>query len=99
LTFAECQTLLRKGRGQWAPVQDAWEIANDEALIANGRIADIVDAEGHPQKLVANPVTFDDDRANLERAPQFAEHTDAVLRELGIDDDRLIELKIAGAIT
>ena len=99
LTFAECQTLLRKGRGQWAPVQDAWEIANDEALTANGRIAEIVDAEGHPQKLVASPVKFDDDRANLARAPQFAEHTDDVLRELGIDDDRLIELKIAGAIT
>jgi crotonobetainyl-CoA:carnitine CoA-transferase CaiB-like acyl-CoA transferase len=99
LTFAECQTLLRKGRGQWAPVQDAWEIANDEALTANGRIAEIVDADGHPQKLVANPVKFDDDRASLARAPQFAEHTDGVLRELGIDDDRLIELKIAGAIT
>lgn len=99
LTFAECQALLRKGRGQWAPVQDAWEIANDEALTANGRIAEIVDAEGHPQKLVANPVKFDDDLESLARAPQFAEHTDAVLRELGVDDDRLIELKIAGAIT
>jgi crotonobetainyl-CoA:carnitine CoA-transferase CaiB-like acyl-CoA transferase len=99
LTFAECQALLRKGRGQWAPVQEAWEIANDEALTANGRIAEIVDAEGHPQKLVANPVKFDDDPASLARAPQFAEHTDGVLRELGIDDDRLIELKIAGAIT
>jgi crotonobetainyl-CoA:carnitine CoA-transferase CaiB-like acyl-CoA transferase len=99
LTFAECQTLLRKGRGQWAPVQDAWEIANDEALSANGRIAEIVDAEGHPQKLVANPVKFDGDPARLTRAPQFAEHTDGVLHELGIDDDRLIELKIAGAIT
>jgi crotonobetainyl-CoA:carnitine CoA-transferase CaiB-like acyl-CoA transferase len=99
LSFAECQALLRKGRGQWAPVQDAWEIANDEALTANGRIAEIVDADGHPQKLVASPVQFDDDPASLTRAPQFAEHTDAVLRELGIDDDRLIELKIAGAIT
>jgi crotonobetainyl-CoA:carnitine CoA-transferase CaiB-like acyl-CoA transferase len=99
LTFAECQALLRKGKGQWAPVQDAWEIANDEALTANGRIAEIVDAEGHPQKLVASPVKFDDDPASLARAPQFAEHTDGVLRELGIDDDRLIELKIAGAIT
>jgi crotonobetainyl-CoA:carnitine CoA-transferase CaiB-like acyl-CoA transferase len=99
LTFAECQASLRKGRGQWAPVQDAWEIANDEALTANGRIAEIIDAEGHPQKLVANPVKFDDDPASLARAPQFAEHTDGVLRELGIDDDRLIELKIAGAIT
>jgi len=99
LTFTECQALLRKGRGQWAPVQDAWDIANDEALTANGRIAEIVDAEGRSQKLVASPVKFDDDPVTLTRAPQFAEHTDSVLRELGIDDDRLIELKIAGAIT
>ena len=48
---------------------------------------------------MASPVNFDDDPSKLERAPQFAEHTDEVLRELGVDDDRLIELKIAGAIT
>jgi crotonobetainyl-CoA:carnitine CoA-transferase CaiB-like acyl-CoA transferase len=99
LSFAQCQDVLRKGTGQWAPVQDAWEMANDEALIANGRIASIVDAEGNPQRLVASPVKFDDDPGALERAPQFAEHTDDVLRELGVDDERLIELKIAGAIT
>jgi crotonobetainyl-CoA:carnitine CoA-transferase CaiB-like acyl-CoA transferase len=90
LTYSECQ---------WAPVQDAWELANDEALIANGRIADIVDAEGNSQKLVASPVKFDDEPVTMSRAPQFAEHTDDVLRELGLSDDRLIELKIAGAIT
>jgi crotonobetainyl-CoA:carnitine CoA-transferase CaiB-like acyl-CoA transferase len=99
LSFAECQAALSRGTGQWAPVQDAWELAHDEDLIANGRIADIVDAEGHPQRLVASPVKFDDEPSALVRAPQFAEHTDEVLRELGLDDDRLIELKIAGAIT
>jgi crotonobetainyl-CoA:carnitine CoA-transferase CaiB-like acyl-CoA transferase len=99
LSFAECKELLSKGTGQWAPVQDAWEIANDQDLIANGRIANVVDAEGNPQRLVANPVKFDDDPAALGRGPQFAEHTDDVLRDLGLDDERLIELKIAGAIT
>jgi crotonobetainyl-CoA:carnitine CoA-transferase CaiB-like acyl-CoA transferase len=99
LSFSECKAVLSRGTGQWAPVQDAWEMAHDEALTANGRIANIVDAEGNPQQLVASPVKFDDDRAELGRAPQFAEHTDDVLRELGMDDDRLIELKIAGAIT
>jgi crotonobetainyl-CoA:carnitine CoA-transferase CaiB-like acyl-CoA transferase len=99
LTFAECKEVLSRGTGQWAPVQDAWELANDEGLTANGRIAKIVDVEGNSQRLVASPVRFDDDSATLERAPQFAEHTDAVLRELGVDDERLIELKIAGAIT
>lgn len=99
LSFAECKTVLSKGTGQWAPVQDAWEMANDEGLTANGLIADVVDAEGNPQRLVASPVVFDGSPADLERAPQFAEHTDDVLRELGADDDHLIELKIAGAIT
>jgi crotonobetainyl-CoA:carnitine CoA-transferase CaiB-like acyl-CoA transferase len=99
LSFAECKAVLSKGTGQWAPVQDAWEMANDQDLIANGRIANILDAEGNPQRLVASPVKFDDDPVELGRAPQFAEHTDDVLRELGLDDERLIELKIAGAIT
>jgi crotonobetainyl-CoA:carnitine CoA-transferase CaiB-like acyl-CoA transferase len=99
LSFADCKAVLSQGTGQWAPVQDAWEMANDSDLIANGRIANILDAEGNPQRLVANPVKFDDDPAELGRAPQFAEHTDDVLRDLGLDDERLIELKIAGAIT
>jgi crotonobetainyl-CoA:carnitine CoA-transferase CaiB-like acyl-CoA transferase len=98
-TFDECKALLSRCGGNWAPVQDAWEVANDESLIANGRIADIVDAHGNPQKLVANPVKFDEGVPRLTRAPQFAEHTDEVLRELGLNDDELLDLKLDGAIT
>ncbi|MDV3124553.1 CoA transferase [Mycobacterium sp. 21AC1] len=98
-TFDECKHLLNLSGGQWAPVQDAWEAANDESLIANGRIADVVDAQGNKQRLVANPVKFDEAGAHLARAPMFAEHTDEVLRELGFCDHDLIELKIEGAIT
>ncbi|MFT4041756.1 MAG: CoA transferase [Gordonia sp. (in: high G+C Gram-positive bacteria)] len=86
-------------RGQWAVVQDAWEIGTDEALVANGRIAEVIDADGKTQHLVANPVKFDNAAVTLTRAPEFAEHTDEVLRELGFDDEQLIELKIAGAVT
>jgi crotonobetainyl-CoA:carnitine CoA-transferase CaiB-like acyl-CoA transferase len=99
VSLAECKKRLSRGKGQWAPVQDAWDLANDESLIANGRIAEIVDAEGNPRRLVNSPVKFDEESPGLTRAPQFAEHTDEVIRELGLDDDRLIELKIAGAIT
>ncbi|MGZ8749024.1 MAG: CoA transferase, partial [Mycobacterium sp.] len=99
LSLAECKKRLSRGTGQWAPVQDAWDLANDESLIANGRIAEIVDAEGNPRKLVNSPVKFDEAASGLTRAPLFAEHTDEVIRELGVDDDRLVELKIAGAIT
>jgi crotonobetainyl-CoA:carnitine CoA-transferase CaiB-like acyl-CoA transferase len=98
-SFDDCARLLNCLGGQWAPLQDAWEVANDEALIANGRIADVRDAQGNEQRLVANPVKFDEAAAHLTRAPLFAEHTDEVLRELGMDDHQLIELKIEGAIT
>jgi crotonobetainyl-CoA:carnitine CoA-transferase CaiB-like acyl-CoA transferase len=48
---------------------------------------------------VTNPVQFDETAPGLSRAPQFAEHTDQVLRELGLSDEELIGLKIAGAVT
>jgi crotonobetainyl-CoA:carnitine CoA-transferase CaiB-like acyl-CoA transferase len=48
---------------------------------------------------VANPVQFDEKPVNLTRAPQFAEHTDEILRSLGKTDDDLIDLKIGGAVT
>jgi crotonobetainyl-CoA:carnitine CoA-transferase CaiB-like acyl-CoA transferase len=98
-TFDDCTRLLSLLKGQWSPVQDAWEVAHDESLFANGRIADLRDAQGNQQRLVANPVKFDEAAAHLTRAPMFAEHTDEVLRELGLDDHELIELKIEGAIT
>ena len=98
-TFDECMQLLKLLHGQWAPVQDAWEVANDESLVANGCIANVLDAQGNPQRLVANPVKFDEAATHLTRAPMFAEHTDEVLRELGMADHELIELKIEGAIT
>ncbi|GAC1401266.1 MAG: hypothetical protein NVS4B6_21280 [Mycobacterium sp.] len=79
-------------------MQDAWEVANDESLIANGRIAEVVDAQGDTHKLVASPAQFDEPSSDLRRAPMFAEHTDEVLRELGIDEDELLDLKFDGAI-
>lgn len=97
--YAEWVETLRSLSGPWAPVQNGWDVGHDEALIANGRIVDVVDADGNNQKLVANPVKFDDAPVQMKRAPQFAEHTDEILREIGLDDDKLIELKIAGAVT
>ena len=40
-----------------------------------------------------------DARRPSTRAPQFAEHTDDILRELGRSEDEIIQLKIDGAVT
>ena len=66
---------------------------------ANGLIAEVIDARAPHRESVANPVQFDEKPAQITRAPQFAEHTDEILRALGKSDDELIDLKISGAVT
>ena len=90
---------FRTLEGQWAPVQDTVELGRDPQVRANGLIAEIIDVDGTTRELVTNPVQFDETPTALRRAPQFAEHTDEILRELGLDDERVLALKIEGAIT
>lgn len=97
--FAEWVEILSRGEGQWSAVQNAWEVGQDPSLRANGLIASVVDADGVDRELVASPVQFDETPVDLTRAPQFAEHTDEVLRSLGLSDEELIALKIDGAAT
>jgi crotonobetainyl-CoA:carnitine CoA-transferase CaiB-like acyl-CoA transferase len=85
--------------GQWAPAQDALEAANDPQVRANGYLAKVTDAEGNERELVTSPVQFDESPPMLVRAPQFAEHTDEILREIGRTDDEILSLKIDGAVT
>ncbi|MEV0972410.1 CaiB/BaiF CoA transferase family protein [Microtetraspora glauca] len=85
--------------GQWAVVQNTYEVGQDPALRAIGLISDVVDAEGGTRQLVANPVQFNREAAQLKRGPLFAEHTDEILRELGFSDEELINIKITGAAT
>ncbi|WP_406463989.1 CoA transferase [Streptomyces sp. NBC_01622] len=97
--FEEWVAILSRGEGQWSVVQNAWEVGQDPSLRANGLIASVVDADGVDRELVASPVQFDETPVDLTRAPQFAEHTDEVLRSLGLSDEELIALKIDGAAT
>jgi crotonobetainyl-CoA:carnitine CoA-transferase CaiB-like acyl-CoA transferase len=99
LTLARWRELMDGAEGQWALVQNAYEVGMDPALRENGLVAAVTDYEGKERELVANPVQFDESPVVSKRAPQFAEHTDEIMRELGKTEDELIALKIAGAIT
>jgi crotonobetainyl-CoA:carnitine CoA-transferase CaiB-like acyl-CoA transferase len=97
--FTDWVERFRTLEGQWAPVQNSLEVGHDPQLRANGYVAEIVDADGNNRELVASPVQFDETPFVLKRAPQFAEHTDEILRELGKREDEIIQLKIDNAVT
>ena len=99
ITLEEWRTAMKGAQGQWALIQNWLEAGNDPQARANGYIRTVVDHTGVERELVSNPVQFDETPPDIRRAPQFAEHTDEILRELGIDDEEMIELKIAGAVT
>ena len=88
---------LQTLEGPWSPALNPVEIVADPQLEANGCILPVVDAEGNVRKLIANPVQFDETPPNLTRAPQLAEHTDDILRELGKSDEEIGQLKLDGA--
>ena len=80
--------------GPWAPVQDTQQASVDPQVEANEYIRDT-----GTLKLVSSPMQFDETAPDLRPAPEFAAQTEEVLLELGLDWDRIIALKSAGAIT
>jgi crotonobetainyl-CoA:carnitine CoA-transferase CaiB-like acyl-CoA transferase len=83
----------------WAPVQHAHDLVEDPiARDAGGFVSVPVDG-GDPVEMVASPVDFSGTPwAARSMPPEFAQHTEEVLLELGHDWDRIIELKELGAI-
>jgi crotonobetainyl-CoA:carnitine CoA-transferase CaiB-like acyl-CoA transferase len=65
---------------------------------ANGYLQETQTRDGTRFQLVASPVQFDEGPTPTSRAPEFNEHGDAILQELGYDWDRILELKAAGAV-
>ncbi|WP_194903759.1 CaiB/BaiF CoA transferase family protein [Catenulispora rubra] len=80
--------------GPWAPVQNSLQVAQDAQIQANGYLIRAGELD-----LVAGPVQFDVSTAETGPAPEFAAQTEEILGELGLDWDRIIALKAAGAVT
>jgi crotonobetainyl-CoA:carnitine CoA-transferase CaiB-like acyl-CoA transferase len=97
-TVDEWRERLAEFSGQWVVVQDTLEAASDPQTVANGYVADCATADGTPFQLAAAPVQYDEKPASPGRAPEFNEHGDAILAELGFDWDTIVELKVRGVV-
>ncbi|PPE71814.1 carnitine dehydratase [Solimonas fluminis] len=90
---------LKTMKGQWAPIQSLLDLASDEQALANDMLFEVESSDGGaPIKLVRGPVQFNHQPVKTTRAPQASEHTETFLMELGLEWERIEQLKAAGAI-
>jgi crotonobetainyl-CoA:carnitine CoA-transferase CaiB-like acyl-CoA transferase len=97
-TLEEWRKRLEAFEGQWCVVQDTLEAAEDPQTLANGYLQECQTASGTSFRLVAAPVQYDGEAAKPARAPEFNEHGDAILADLGLDWDTIIDLKARGVV-
>ncbi|MBL7500991.1 CoA transferase [Frankia sp. CNm7] len=97
-TLEEWSRALEGFIGQWSPVQEAREVAADPQVDANGYLQPCVTAEGDEVRLVAPPVQYNGQAPVPGRGPDYNEHGDEILGELGFDWDAVIDLKLRGVV-
>jgi crotonobetainyl-CoA:carnitine CoA-transferase CaiB-like acyl-CoA transferase len=97
-TLDEWRDRLASFIGQWAVVQDTLEAARDPQTVANGYLQECTTAGGTSFRMVAAPVQYDEEPAVPQRAPEFNEHGDEILTDLGLDMDAIIDLKVRGVV-
>jgi len=98
LPLSEWRERLADFTGQWCVAQDTLEATTDPQAIANGYLQDCETAAGSSFRLVAAPAQFGGEPAPVGRAPAFNEHGDAILAELGIDWDTVVDLKVRSVV-
>ena len=94
----EWREILAGIQGVWAPVETSGELLTDPQAVANGYTTEVTHSGGTKFRLVPSPLQFDEQPAALSPAPEHGQHTDEVLLELGLDMDRILDLKVKGAI-
>ncbi|MDG2303295.1 MAG: CoA transferase [Candidatus Binatia bacterium] len=97
-TLAEWRDKFFTLKGQWAPLQNVLELAEDPQVRANGYVAGAETSGGTAFELAATPVQFDEKPMPTRRGPDFNEHGDDILQEIGLDWEKIIELKTKGAV-
>lgn len=97
-TVGDWRDRLAGFSGQWTVVQDTLEATADSQTTENSYVQTYATTEGTPFQLVAPPVQYGGTPATPRRAPEFNEHGDDILGELGLDWDTIVDLKVRGVV-
>jgi len=97
-TLGEWRRAFEGMEGPWAVMQTPRELHDDPQVIANEYLMEVDGGRRGRFSLVANPVQFGANQPAPSRGPEMGEHTDEVLRELGLTDEELMNHKIEGVI-
>jgi crotonobetainyl-CoA:carnitine CoA-transferase CaiB-like acyl-CoA transferase len=96
-SLAEWKEALVTTKGVWSPIQTARELHDDPQTVANGFIRPVDYPDG-PLSLPVPPILFDEEAGDPPRAPDYGEHTDEVLSEIGYGESEIARLRTSGAI-
>lgn len=98
-TKAELMAKLEKTGLPFAPIAKPEDLFDDPHLNESGGLLDMTLPEGGDIALPALPVAIDGARAGLmHNPPRIGEHTDEILRALGLDVGAISTLESAGLI-
>ena len=97
-TLGEWKDILARQDGQWDVVQDVGELQDDPQVQANQYLRRIDAGDGETIPMVASPMLFEGKALPSTRAPELGADSDAVLTELGYDEDAVIDLKVQGVV-
>ena len=82
----------------WEAVADSAEAGEDPQALANGYVSCVEHPSGETLRVVRAPVIFDAHPADLGVAPEFGQHTEEILLELGRSWEEIIYMKESGTI-
>lgn len=96
--LADWRLALATQPGQWDVVSNVLELAADPQAVANRYVQPVAYDDGIELPMVSAPAQVDRMAAPLATAPGFNDDADALLTDIGLTQDQIMEAKISGAL-